>query len=187
MPARNMGSAISLPANPATGKFVMINPFSGPKGSPFDRDQTGNASTGALNTGIGFGCNHIIGPTAPQSIKDAGFNDDYTPGVTLPSGSAATLATLTCIGGGKSGAATNGIAATSPYNVQPLLGFGEGCSRDAGAGPAFTGFATKTVTATGTVANGAAIEANWLNRNPVSMTTTQSAFGSNNAASAAVS
>lgn len=187
MPARNMGSAISLPANPSTGKAVLMSPFSGPKGSPFDKDQTGNASTGALCTGIGFGLNRVIGPTAPQSIKDGGFNDDYTPGVTLPNGTAATLATLTCIGGGKSGAAANGIAATAPYNVQPLLGFGEGGSRDAGAGPAiFTGFATKTVTATGAVATGAAIEAGFVNRTGVAMVSGQSAFGSNTAASAAV-
>ena len=187
MPARNMAGPLVVPANPSAGKTVLMSPFSGPAGSPFDKDQTGNQSTGALNTGIGFGCNHIINPTAPQSIKDAGFTDDYTPGVTLPSGSAATLATLTCIGGGKSGAATNGVAATSPYNVQPLLAFGEGGSRDAGAGPTvFTGFATKTVTAAGTVANGAAIEAGWINRSGVSMVIGQSAFGNSNAASAAV-
>lgn len=186
MPARNMGSLVTLPANPATGKAVLMSPFSGPKGSPFDRDQNGNASTGALCTGIGFGLNHIVGPIAPQSIKDAGFSDDATAGVTLPNGTASTTAILTCIGGGKSTAAVNGIAPTVPYVAQPLLGFGEGGSRDAGAGPAFTGFATKMVTATGTVANGAAIETGWLNRNPVSMTTTQSAFGSSNAASAAV-
>lgn len=186
MPARNMGSLISLPANPATGKAVLMSPFSGPTGSPFDADQSGNASTGALNTGIGFGCNHVIGLAAPQSIKDAGFADDYTPGVTMPNGTAATLATLTCIGGGKSGAATNGIAATSPYAVQPLLSFGEDGPRDAGAGPEFTGFGIKMVTAAGAVAADAVIETGFVNRNTVALTTGQSTFGNSTTASAAV-
>lgn len=188
MPAINMAGPTVVPANPSAGKVVLMNPFSGPKGSPKDKDQTGNYSTGALCTGIGYGCNHIIGPTAPQSIKDAGFDDDYTPGVTMPNGvSAATDARLTCIGGGRSNAATNGIATTNPYNAQPLLAFGGGGSRDAGAGPAYTGFATKTVTATGAVADGAAIETGFVNRNNgAAMVSGQSAFGSSTAASAAV-
>jgi hypothetical protein len=41
------------------------------------------------------------------------------------------------------------------------------------------------VTATGAVANGAAIEAGWINRSGVAMVADQSAFGSSNAASAA--
>lgn len=169
-----------------------MSPFSGPKGSPFDRDQAGNASTGALSTGIGFGMSHIIGLTAPQSIKDAGFNDDYTPGVTLPNGTAATLATLTCIGGGKSAAASNGIAAATPYNVQPLLAFGEGQERDAGAGPAFTGYAMKMVTAAAGVALDALIEgavapaAGWDNRASAALLTGQSVFGGSHVGSAAV-
>lgn len=186
MPARNMAGPIATPSNPSAGKTVLMNPFSGPKGSPFDRDQTGNHSTGALNTGIGFGANFIVGPTAPQSIKDRGFSDDYIPGVSLPSGVLATDAKLTCIGGGKSTACVNGIAPTVPYAVQPLLAFGEGGSRDAGAGPAYTGFAIKMVTATGTVAEDAAIEAGFLNRNTSAMVSGQSAFGNSNTASAAV-
>ena len=197
MPALNMGSPAVPAANPSTGLFVIMNPFSGPKGSPFDAKQIdptsqalvaapNNFSTGALNTGIGFGSPPIIGPTAPASIKAAGFNDDYTPGVTLPGGTAATDARLTCIGGGKSTANANGVAPTVPYNAQPLLGFGNGGSRDAGAGPAFTGFGVKTVTATATVANGAAVETGFTNRSGVSITTGQSVFGSNTTASAAV-
>mgnify|MGYP003452406261 FL=1 len=197
MPALNLGSPAVPASNPSTGVFVIMNPFSGPKGSPFDAKQIdptskllvaapNNFSTGALNTGIGFGSPPIIGPTAPASIRAAGFNDDYTPGVTLPGGTAATDARLTCIGGGKSTATANGIAPTVPYNAQPLLGFGNGGSRDAGAGPAFTGFGVKTVTATATVANGAAVEAGFLNRSGVSITTGQSVFGSDTAASAAV-
>lgn len=186
MPARNMAGPSSVPANPSAGKTVLMNPFSGPKGSPFDKDQSGNHSTGALSTGIGFGGNFVIGPTAPASIKDRGFSDDYIPGVSLPSGVLATNARLTCIGGGKSTACVNGIAPTVPYNAQPLLAFGEGGSRDAGAGPAYTGFGLKTVTATGSVATGAAIEAGFLSRNTRAMVSGESAFGNSNTASAAV-
>lgn len=201
MPARNMAGPTVVPANPAAGKAVLMSPFSGPKGSPFDRDQAGNFSTGALSTGIGFGLS--VGPvinvsqgtspaTAPQSIKDRGFTDDQTPGVTLPNNVAATTAILTAIGGGKSiitpgpGNTGLGVSTVSPYVAQPLLAFGAGASRDAGAGPAFTGFATKAVTATGAVADGAAIEAGFTNRTGIAMIATQSAFGSATAASPAV-
>lgn len=198
MPALNMGSPAVPAANPSTGMFVLMNPFSGPKGSPLDavaiNPTTGavakdanNFSTGGLNTGIGFGTPPIINPTAPQSIKDRGFTDDYTPGVTMPDGTtAATTAILTAIGGGKSTAAANGIAPTVPYVAQPLLGFGNGGSRDAGAGPAFTGFGMKMVTAAGAVATGAAIETGFLNRSGVALVTGQSTFGSSNTASPAV-
>lgn len=201
MPALNLGSPATPAANPSTGVFVIMNPFSGPKGSPFDAKQMdpttqllvaapNNFSTGALNTGIGFGSPPIIGPTAPGSIVAAGFNDDYVPGVdyytSATTKQAATTSILTAIGGGKSTATVNGIAPTVPYNAQPLLGFGNGGSRDAGAGPAFTGFGLKTVTATATVANGAAVEAGFLNRSGVSVTNGQSVFGSNTAASQAV-
>lgn len=197
MPALNLGSPASPAANPSTGVFVIMDPFSGPKGSPFDAKQMdpttqllvaapNNFSTGALNTGIGFGSPPIIGPTAPQSIKDAGFNDNYVPGVTLPGGTAAPDARLVAIGGGRSSATANGVAPTVPYNAQPILAFGNGATRDAGAGPAFTGFAMKTVTAAGTVANGGVVETGFTNRSGVSITIGQSVFGSDVAASAAV-
>jgi hypothetical protein len=67
-----------------------------------------------------------------------------------------------------------------------ILAFGNGASRDAGAGPAFTGFAMKTVTATATVANGAVVELGFTNRSGRSITNGQSVFGSDIAASAAV-
>lgn len=197
MPARNMAGPITTPANPSAGKPVLMNPFSGPSGSPFDaniinpttgvktKDAT-NLSTGALNTGIGFGQAVLVPPPAVPGIKNAGFNDDYTPGVTLPNGNAATDARLTAIGGGASQKATNGIAATTPYAAQPLLGFGNGGSRDAGAGPAFTGFAVKMVTAAAGVAAGAVVEAGFTNRTGQAMTTGQSTFGSATAASPAV-
>lgn len=195
MPAINMAGTVAV--NPSLGNFVTMNPFSGPKGSPFDAksfnpttrvleaDPT-NLSTGGLSTGIGFGPSPIFNPTAPASIKAAGFSDDYTPGVSLPSGVAATQAILTAIGGGKSTATVNGGAPTVPYVAQPILGFGNGGSRDAGAGPAFTGFAAKTVTAAGTVAIGAAIEAGFVNRSVRSLVIGESAFGSATATSPAV-
>jgi len=206
MPALNMGSPLSPAANPATGKFVLMNPFSGPKGSPFDAvvinpttfakaKDPNNFSTGGLNTGIGFGSVPIIGVGVP-AIKAAGYNDDYTPGVTLPNGNAASTAILTCIGGGKTvlvdGNSSNGTppsqkyASSVPYNAQPLLGFGNGGSRDAGAGPAFTGFGVKMVTAAGAVVVGGVIETGFVNRANADMTTGQSVFGSSTTASAAV-
>lgn len=213
MPSVNMGSPTPPAANPSTGLFVIMSPFSGPKNSPFDaRTITGygaqnvptyandpnNFSTGALQTGIGFGSPPIINPTAPQSIKDAGFSDDYTPGITMPGLTAATTAILTAIGGGKSaitaGTGPNGngfptsemVSVPSPYVAQPLLAFGNGASRDAGAGPAFTGFGMKTVTAVGTVANGGVVETGFTNRSGGSIATGYSVFGSDVAASPAV-
>lgn len=214
MPARNMAGPTVVPANPSAGKVVLMSPFSGPKGSPFDRDQAGNHSTGALNTGIGFGLQ--TGPvinvaagtspaTAAQAIKNAGFTDDYQPGLSMPASTAAvavlaTTAILTAIGGGKSvitpgpGNTGLGVSTVSPYAAQPLLAFGTnvppysaaGSSRDAGAGPAFTGFGIKAVTATGAVADGAAIETGFVNRTGRAMVATESAFGSSTTASPAV-
>jgi hypothetical protein len=207
MPAINMGGTVA--SNPTLGKQVLMSPFSGPKGSPFDAKKavfydnlpggnawtapvadTANLSTGGLSTGIGFGLNSKVGVlTIPPN-----FNDDYTPGVTKVTSAglaASTIAELTAIGGGKclapsEAAGTTGIAVPDPYVAQPLLGFGGGGSRDAGAGPAFTGFATKMVTATGAVAIGAAIETGFLNRASGAMVSGQSEFGSATAASPAV-
>jgi hypothetical protein len=195
----------------AGAKAVLCCPFSGPTGSPFEArtisygagantptytKQSGNYSTGALQTGIGFGLNHVIGPTAPQSIKDAGFTDDYDPGVDLPSGVATTTAILNLIGGGKSvrtqGAPGNGFPtteyfmATVPYDEQPILAFGNGGARDAGAGPIFTGFGTKMVTAVGTVTVGGVVETGFVNRADGSIVVGQSVFGSATAASPVV-
>ena len=184
MPAALPGATLAQNlANPSQGLNINFDLLSGPKGSPFDKDQTGNATTGALCTGIGFGSPPIIGLTAPASIQAAGFSDDYIPGVTKPDGTSWTTSIGMYIGGGKSDAA--GVSA--PYTAGFGIGdAGQGGSRDAGAGPAFTGFLTKMVTATATTANGSAIEAGWLNRSGVSMSVGQSAFGSSTAASAAV-
>jgi hypothetical protein len=199
MPAFNMGGTAA--SNPSAGHAVIMSSFSGPKGSPFDAKKanpadpngafiadTANLSTGALSTGIGFGLDTKVPgilPIAPD------FTDDYTPGVTLPGGTASPNSTLVAIGGGKSTAhseaqGTTGIAATVPYTAGfQLLAFGNGGSRDAGAGPAFTGFPMKLVTATGAVANGAVIETGFSNRSGVGMVAGQSQFGSSAAASAA--
>lgn len=184
MPALNMklpAQAVGDVELSSAGQAVLCSPFSGPTGSPFDRDSSGSYSTGALDTGIGFGSNASL-----SAISGSGFTDDYTPGVTMPDGTASTTAILTAIGGGKSDATANGIAATNPYVAQPLLAFGQGALRDAGAGPAFTGHACKLVTATGTVANGSAIEAGFENRTGSTITTGLSAFGMATANSPAV-
>jgi hypothetical protein len=89
------------------------------------------------------------------------------------------------IGGGKS-VITNGLSVPTPYTAGiSILEAGNGGSRDAGAGPAFTGFQMKMVTATGTVANAGVVETGWVNRSGVTITTGQSIFGSDVAASAA--
>jgi len=190
-----MAGPLVVPANPSGGKFVLMSPFSGPKGSPLDKDQTGNNSTGALSTGIGINATRKINIstgtspfTAPGAIKASGFTDDYTPGVTLPGGTAATTAILMAIGGGRSvitpgpGNTGLGVSTVSPYTAVPILGFGNGGSRDGGAGPVFTGFAVKMVTAAGAVAVGAVIETGWVNRSESAMVTGDSVFGSGTAA-----
>lgn len=196
MPASLPGSSkASNDANPGDGRFVVFDLLSGPKGSPFDFDKqwnpdgtpsfvpSGNNSTGGLSTGIGFGSPPIFGLTAPASIKAAGFNDDYTPGVTKPDGTGATISTLMYVGGGRSTA----LGVSDPYTAGfGLGGAGNGGARDAGAGPAYQGFKIKTVTATGAVANGAAVETGFVNRSGVPLVTGQSVFGSAVAASGAV-
>lgn len=194
MPAALPGdtAANNTGANPSAGRPVIFDLLSGPKGSPLDKDTTGNASTGALSSGIGFGLNVLIAPnastaggTALQSIKDAGFNDDVGPN------QGAADSTKNYIGGGRSimtsQAPPAGVAGTSPYTAGFGIAMaGNGGSRDAGAGPAFTGFQAKIVTATGAVATGAAVETGFLNRSGVALVANQSVFGSSNTASAAV-
>ena len=191
MPAGLPGSTtVENAANPSAGRAVIFNLFSGPKGSPLDRNTSVHASTGALNTGIGFGSPPVFGLTAPASIKAAGFNDDYTPGVTMPDGTTASAnSKLMAIGGGRMANTVNadGTRTPNPYATGFGIGMaGNGGSRDAGAGPAYTGFLTKMVTAAGAVANGAAVETGWTNRSGVALVAGQSVFGSSTAASAAV-
>lgn len=202
MPAGLPGeSAANNLANPALGRAVIFDPLSGPKGSPLDKDASGKTSTGALSTGIGIGLNDVFGTpgvTGPVSVFNAGFNDNQVAG-TRPTYTApppnGVVATNThdsnrlYIGGGRS--AANVVSpdkfsvpfVSSPYVAGvALCGAGNGGSRDAGVGPAFTGFPMKLVTATGAVANGAAVEAGFVNRSGVGLIATQSTFGSDAAA-----
>ena len=157
---------------------------------------TGNVIVTTSGTTKGIPAN------GPGSLN--GFTDEYQPGISMPSGALlanTVLATglygavLTAIGGGKSTANGTTVAqpptVPAPYNIQPLLDMGVGGSRDAGAGPAFTGFGMKSVIATAGVAQGAAIETGWINRTApaasgISLLTGKTAFGSSTAASPAV-
>lgn len=185
--------------NPQDGNFVIFDGLSGPKGTPFDMDtvdgEPQQCSTGGLSTGIGYGSPPIIGLTAPASILAAGFTDDYIPGLSLPDGEDSDDSTIMYIGGGRSEMvppagddATDFSRAESvadPYTAGfAICGAGNGGSRDSGAD---TGFPIKTVTATGAVANGAAVEAGYVNRSGVALVTGQSVFGSAVAAQAAAS
>jgi hypothetical protein len=212
MPAGLPGStAVQNAANPSLGSLVIFDLLSGPKKSPFDNDKdyalavspffkldtttaavsNANASTGALQTGIGFGSPPVIDPISNSlvsnvvfGIRSAGFNDNYTPGVTKPDGTAGD-STFMYIGGGKCTKNVDGLAPAVPYTTGFGIGAGgQGGTRDAGAGPAFTGFLLKTVTATAAVATGAAVEAGWLNRSGQALVTDQSVFGVSSTASA---
>ena len=158
---------------------------------PIKVNDDANVSTGGLSTGIGIGA-QVIGLTAPAAINAAGFPDNLIPGE-VPTYAAppppnvvasnAINSTRMYIGGGRSVTSGSplyanpaGQAGCSPYTAGvAICGAGNGGSRDSGAN---TGFPVKMVTATGTVANGAAIEAGFVNRSGVSMTTGQSSFGS---------
>jgi hypothetical protein len=174
-----------------------MNPFGGPKGSPLDKDSVNNASTGALSTGIGFGTNcQLPGGIGLfyTAVRPQNYNDDYTPGLTLPNGNAAPTSVLVAIGGGKSvmtaGPGSDWSRATSspvPYTAGfALCGWGGGGSRDAGAGPVFTGFAIKAVTAAADVADAAVIETGFVNRSGAILKSGSSQFGSASAAQAAL-
>ena len=178
-------------ANPSAGRPVLFDLMHGPKGSMLDRDQANRASTGGLSTGIGFGPQVIFPPTAPASIVAAGFQDNYTPGLTKPDGTTIANSTLMHIGGGRSivtaGMPVPGVAGTQPFTAGFGIGAaGNGGSRDAGAGPAFTGFPIKTVTAAAGVAVGAAVETGFANRSFRALVTGESTFGSSTTASPAI-
>lgn len=187
--------------NPNLGRFVTFDPLSGPKSSPFSGAtlswdannhvvhtlDVSNLSTGALSTGIGIGAQGPIidgasAAAAPYNIFAAGFNDNEIPGeqnltyaAPPPNGVVATQevdSTYMYIGGGKS----DYTGAPVPYTAGvAICGAGNGGSRDSGFN---TGFAMKMVTATGAVANGAAVEAGYVNRSGVALAAYQSVFGS---------
>ena len=193
-------SAANNAGNPTLGPLVLFDLLSGPKGSVFGgrtlswdannhavytADAT-NLSTGGLSNGIGFGgwvIPTLSGLTAPQSIACYGFTDDYKPSISTPVPADAANAAYMYIGGGRS----NADGTPNPYTAGFGIGAaGNGNARDAGAGPVFTGFQTKIVTAAGTIANGAAVETGFLNRTGVSVISGQSVLGVSNAASATV-
>lgn len=210
MPAGLSGAtAAENSANPSKGNTTLYDLLSGPKGSTFDNDKdfaaataffptsTGavanaNSSCGALATGIGFGSPPILASTQISNGPGNNFDDDYTVGVSSPDPTTPFAnSTGMYIGGGKCTANVGGLAPAVPYTA----GFGIGAagngglataggSRDAGAGPVFTGFRLKTVTAAGAVANGAAVEAGWVNRSGQALVTGDSVFGLATAASA---
>lgn len=208
MPAGLPGSnTLDNFGNPNLGNFVIFDALSGPKGSPLDYDGVTlsfvgddptytvgppqHISTGALSTGIGFGSPPVIGEAgvpfvaggALLSLRGGNFTDDYQPGVDKPDGTPSPNSTIMYIGGGKSPAiqpdavgGQDGFIAPTPYTAGfGIAGAGNGGSRDSGAN---TGFGIKSVTATGAVANGAAVEAGWINRSGIAMVATQSVFGS---------
>jgi hypothetical protein len=180
-------------ANPSLGLFVIYDLLSGPKGSPFDYDKdfslsgtpaSGNTSTGALSTGIGFGSPPILDASQITAVP-GNFDDDYTVGVTKPDGTAGD-STLMYIGGGRETRvpAVTGPMTNVPYTLgHGIGGAGNGGSRDAGAGPAFTGFRIKSVTAAAGVANGAVVETGWVNRSGVALITGNTVFAPASAAS----
>jgi hypothetical protein len=191
--------------------MVTFDPLSGPKGSPLDAKKPNpaggaflpdpaNCSTGALSTGIGYGSPPIIGPISDpiisntvNGIRKAGFDDDQLAGTTplgRPAAAQNTVdSTYLYIGGGRDvmvGPSTLGKSTPQPYTAGVgILAAGNGGSRDGGAGPAFTGFGLKMVTAVGAVANGVAVEAGFINRSGVALVASQSVFGSTLAATAA--
>ena len=194
MPAGLPGSSntANRTTNPSAGTPIIFDALSGPKGSPFDKDTVGgvsaNASTGAMCTGIGFGLNAgnpfirvFNGATnAADAIKKGGFNDDGGDGVGFAD------STGVYIGGGKCTATVQGIAPVVPYTTGFVPGnAGNGGSRDAGAGPAFTCFVGKWVTAVAQVINSGVVETGFVNRSGVTIEATDSVFGSATAAQAA--
>jgi hypothetical protein len=190
-------TGVNPTGNPSAGLLVTFDAMSGPKNSPFDAAKidytTGsppgwnattripikvndpvNISTGALATGIGFGSPPIIGLTAPQSIKDASFTDDYSPGRAKTDASATTDSTYMYVGGGKSLANGTSAPYTAGYGIAAA---GNTSTRDQGAGPAYTGKPMKTVTAVGAVANAAVVETDWSNYSGLALVAGQSVFG----------
>jgi hypothetical protein len=202
MPASLPGATLAQnQGNPTQGVMVLMNPVSGPKASPFDARKidysTGtppgwtaakilqtvndplNLSTGALDTGVGFGGHPIAGAAVNGRFPEGNFMDDYTLGATKPDKTAAVDARFLFIGGGRSNA--NGTP--NPYTAgYPIAAAGGGGARESGA----LGFPAKYVTAAGAVAVGAVIETGFNNRTPAALVTGQSVLGVGTAANAAL-
>lgn len=194
-------------ANPSAGQAVLIDALGGTKGSPLDKDNAAatitlpdstqitwqaNCTTGGMSTGIGFGLNVVVAPgnlyNPTTGAPGGGFTDNVGEAGTM------TNSTAIYLGGGRSQvtpvtlANPAGVAGTNPYTAGFLpVSAGNGGSRDAGAGPAFTGFTHKMVTAAASVANGAVVETGFVNRSGVTLLTGESTLGSSTAAQAAAS
>lgn len=232
MPATGMAQNQTLAGDPiytdaaaVTARFVLMDPLSGPSGSPLNGNNSigGNmtypSATGGLSNCIGFGARNAqnsgsltkglpsippgaLSPntsTAAANAAGCDYIDDLLIGVRpawAPAGATGDPAKpvradseMVYIGGGRSniaGGLPGGLSVNAPYTQGTnVAGFGNGGSRDAGAGPAFTSFAAKIVTATATVANGAVVETGFANRSGGSITNGQSTFGSATAATVA--
>lgn len=181
MPAINMGGDPTA-ENPSTGKPVLMSPFSGPKGSMLDNDQPGNHSTGAINTGIGFGPNMVINAPAIPNAANAGFTQNYFLGSQKPNGDIVLNATLLAIGGGHSTPPVGGASQTVPLitgdgSAMRMFAFGNGAERD-GTVPG-AGRWVQVRTAISNVAPGANITSGQVlvNRSGVTILTGQTTLG----------
>lgn len=192
MPAGLPGSSVAEnSANPSAGAFVIFDPLSGPKGSPFDTPGTIHASTGCMCNGIGMQSQPVINilqgeADAPAAIERAGYDDDQVPGTERDGAGTQNVVNseILYLGGGRTvlvaGRDAPGEAGVDPYTAGiAIVGAGNGAPRDGGAGPAFTGFNMKMVTATAQVDNGDAVEAGWPNRSGVTIESGESVFGVN--------
>lgn len=157
---------------------------------PIKINNDSGLSTGALSTGIGFSCQNSPKASADEFFA-AGYDDNNTPGkqtLTYDAGGPPSVvatdefdSTMLYIGGGRmiENPDANNLGRPfipSPYTAGiAICGAGNGGSRDSGAN---TGFAMKAVTATGAVANGAAVEAGFTNRSGAALVSGDIVFGS---------
>lgn len=189
MPAGLPGStAAQNAANPTLGAAIIFDLVSGPKGSPLDKDMTGNASTGALSTGIGYGPNTQL--FGWQWSDPGAFKLGYQPGVSSPDNTISAYSTIMYIGGGRCTANVGGMAPVYPYVAGFGIGAaGNGAARDAGAGPAYTGHIMQAAQAASSAANGAKIVTGppaFDNRSGVTMPAGAAQFAVGESATAAV-
>jgi len=194
MPASLPGESLTTntTGNPSAGQGVIFDMLSGPKGSPFDKDTAGNASTGGLSTGIGFGPNVTLSiqnsgfagyvpPLGARIATNAGFFQNEVPGQTTPGGTSGNGSIL-YIGGGRM-VTQSPVLKGRPFMPSPYINnfmiaaAGNGQVRDQGAGPAFTGAKMNmTFNNTGPIPNGTAIVAPLVNRSGTTLPLTGSCF-----------
>jgi hypothetical protein len=125
-------------------------------------------------------------------MSESGFTAGMIPGSSLPSQALVTDSRLVAIGGGRSfitpGSGSDwsrGVSSPNPYTAGFALGgFGNGGSRDGGAGPVFTPFGMKLAVAQADVAVGGAVATGFTNRSSSIVKLGNGQFGSNTTASA---